>query len=181
MKAAAEEERKLAIERGDYHQGVPAITVICDAGWSKRSHKHTYNALGGVGVIFGAETGKLLHIGVRNKHCYVCVRAENQQREPRQHECFKNWRQSSQAMEADIIVEGFQQAEDKYGLRYMRLIADGDSSVYASIQEQVPVWGRHVKKMECANHACKCLRSKLEKLVADKPVYKGKGKTHKAS
>ena len=26
------------------HDGVPAVTVICDGGWSKRSHKHTYTA-----------------------------------------------------------------------------------------------------------------------------------------
>jgi len=30
MKEAGEEERQLAIERGGYHQGVPAITVILD-------------------------------------------------------------------------------------------------------------------------------------------------------
>ena len=64
MLEAGSEERRLAMERNDYHEGVPSITVICDGGW--------YNALGGVGVIFGAVTGKLLHIGVRNEHCYVC-------------------------------------------------------------------------------------------------------------
>ena len=179
MMEAAAEERRLAIERADFHQGVPAITVVCDGGWSKRSHRHTYNALGGVGVIFGAATGKLLHIGVRNKYCYVCSTAESQQRQPKEHRCFKNWTESSQAMEADIIVEGFQQAEEKYGLRYMRFIGDGDSSVYAHIQEEVPVWGCHVTKLECANHSCKCLRSSLEKLVEDKPFYKGKGRLTK--
>ena len=29
----------------------PAITVVVDGGWSKRSHKHYYNAKSGVGVI----------------------------------------------------------------------------------------------------------------------------------
>ncbi|KAJ8307596.1 hypothetical protein KUTeg_014850 [Tegillarca granosa] len=44
-----------------------AGAVICDGGWSKRSHKHTYNALGGgVAVIIVAETQKPLYIGV----CY---------------------------------------------------------------------------------------------------------------
>ncbi len=56
MKEAGQEEKRLAIQRGDYHEGVPAITVIVDAGWSKRSHKHTYNAKSGVGVIIGKET-----------------------------------------------------------------------------------------------------------------------------
>ena len=45
------EERVLAIAQGDFHNGVPAI--ILDGGWSKRSHKHSYNAKSGVGVIFG--------------------------------------------------------------------------------------------------------------------------------
>jgi hypothetical protein len=79
-------------------------------------------------------------------------------------------------MEADAIVEGFLEAESKHGLRYMRLTADGDSFVYARNQEQVPIWGSRVSKIECANHACKCLRSSLERLVSDKPEYKGKGK-----
>ena len=56
---AGQVERRLAIEKGNYHNGVPAITVVVDAGWSKRSHKHSYNANSGVGVIFGAATKAL--------------------------------------------------------------------------------------------------------------------------
>ena len=41
MEDAGKEGKLLAEERGDYHEGVPAITVIVDAGWSKHSHKHT--------------------------------------------------------------------------------------------------------------------------------------------
>ena len=29
------EEKQLAEEQNDYHQGVPAVTVIVDGGWSK--------------------------------------------------------------------------------------------------------------------------------------------------
>jgi hypothetical protein len=61
--AAGQEERRLAIERKDYHEEVPAITVITDGGWSKRTHKHSYNAAGGLAIIIGKETKKLLHIG----------------------------------------------------------------------------------------------------------------------
>ena len=162
-----------------YNIGVPSISVICDGGWSKRTHKHSYNAMGGVGVIIGAKTKKLLHIGIRNKYCYVCQHAESVGCKPKEHQCFKNWDSSSQAMEADIIVEGFLKANE-YGVRYMTIIADGDSSTYARIQEEVPVWGRHVKKGECANHVCKCLRGNLEKLVDGNPSYKGKGNLTKA-
>ena len=39
---AGEEEKNLAVERKDFFQGVPSITVVIDGGWSKRSHKHSY-------------------------------------------------------------------------------------------------------------------------------------------
>ena len=39
--AAGKEERHLAIANDEYHCGVPAITVVVDGGWSKRSHKHS--------------------------------------------------------------------------------------------------------------------------------------------
>ena len=41
MKEAAGEEKRNAIERGSFHEGVPAIAVIVDGGWSKCSHKHS--------------------------------------------------------------------------------------------------------------------------------------------
>ena len=69
MQAAGKQERELAIHQGSFHQGIPAITVVVDAGWSKRTHKHTYNALSGVGVNFGKHMGKLLYLDVRNKFC----------------------------------------------------------------------------------------------------------------
>ena len=78
-------------------------------------------------------------------------------------------------MEPDIILEGFKQAEQVHGVRYKRFVGDGDSSVYPTLIENVLGWGRYIEKLECANHACKCYRSGLEKLVQDKPSYKGRG------
>ena len=171
MVEAGKEEKRLAEERGDYHEGVPAITVVVDGGWSKRSHRHSYNAKSGVGIIIGQATGKLLHIGVRNKYCTACTQGVPQG----QHICYKNWDESSSEMEPDIILEGFKQAEEVHGVRYKRFVGDGDSSVYPTLIENVPGWGRYIEKLECANHACKCYRSGLEKLVQDKPAYKGRG------
>lgn len=174
--AAGREERRLAIERGDYHEGIPAITVVGDGGWSKRTHKHSYNALGGVAIIVGAVTGRLLFIGIRNKTCQTCTRAEGRGEEPPQHECFQNWNESSCAMENDIIVEGFLKAEEMHKVRYMRYIGDGDSSVLANLRERGPSWclrGTGVQKLECANHVCKGIRGKLEKLVTENSHFKG--------
>ena len=165
MLKAGAEERRIAIEKGVFHQGIRAITVVCDEGWSKRTHKHMYNASGGVAVIFGAETKKLLYIGVRNRYCNICRRAQNNETEPREHKCFVNWTESSQAMEADIIFSGFLEAESSHCVRYIEVIANGDSSIFNTLQESVPVWGRDITKLEYANHICKCVRSNLENLV----------------
>lgn len=49
MKAAGDEERKLAIQSGSvYSDGIPLITVVADAQWSKRSYRTKYDAFSGV-------------------------------------------------------------------------------------------------------------------------------------
>ena len=172
---AGQKERQLAIEQGNYHNRVPAITVVVDAGWSKRSRKHSYNANSGVGVIFGAATKALLFIGIRNKYCSVCaISSRNNVVPVPQHKCYHNWSSSSCSMEADIILEGFRQSENMHGLRYLWMIGDGDSSVYHSVVTGVPSYGRDITKVECANHAVKCYRNRLEALCIDKPQYCGK-------
>ena len=156
----------------DYHEGVPA-TVIVDGGWSKRSHRHSYNAKSGVHVciVIGKETRKLLYIEVRNKYCTACTQGISQEN----HVCFQNWENSSCEMESNIILEGFQQAERVHRVRYVRFIGDGDSSVYSTLIQGVSGWGWPIKKLECANHAYKCYRSALEGIVVANPSFKGQG------
>lgn len=49
MEAAANEEKKLAIERGDVgNDGVPLLTVVVDGSWAKRSYRTNYSSLSGV-------------------------------------------------------------------------------------------------------------------------------------
>ena len=177
MKLAGEEEKAIAINKKKYDQGIPAITVIVDGGWSKRTHKHSYNAKSGVGIIIGKETGKILFMGVRNKYCAVCSNGTDNN--PRNHHCFLNWNGSSSAMEADIILEGFRKCYEQHGVRYIEFIGDGDSSVYPTLISSLP-WGFAIKKLECANHAVKCYRTALENLVNNNPNYKGKGKLTEA-
>ena len=174
MEKIATEERENAISIDSFHQGVPAITVVVDGGWSKRSHKHSYNAKSGVAVIFGKHSKKLLCLGVRNKFCSVCAISNNKLREIPAHSCYKNWNGSSAAMESDMIAEGLRLSEKMYNLRYMFVIGDGDSSVMAAIRQSVP-YGVFVTKIECANHACKAYRSRLEALAKDNPHFRGRG------
>ena len=62
-----------------------------------------------------------------------------------------------------------------HGLRYMKFIGDGDSSVHYNIIASVP-YGRHVEKIECANHAVKFYHSRLANIVKDDPSFGGSGK-----
>lgn len=77
-------------------------------------------------------------------------------------------------MESDIVAEGFRLSESTHGIRYLRVVGDGDSSVMASIRQSVS-YGIFVEKIECANHAVKGYRSRLEALAKDHPQYRGKG------
>ena len=86
MVKAGEEEREIAITKKETFEGVPAIGVTVDGGWSKRSHKHSYNAKSGVAVIIGNTTRKLLYLGVRNKYCSICAVALNKGIEPKKHQ-----------------------------------------------------------------------------------------------
>ena len=70
--SAGKEELQYAIANNTFFKDVAVCTVMVDAGWSKRSHKHLYNANSGVGVIFGSHSKKHLYIGIRIKYCYTC-------------------------------------------------------------------------------------------------------------
>lgn len=165
MKEAAEEEKKIAIAANNVDaDGVPYNVVIVDGGWSHRSYGHGYSANSGVAVIIGKATKKLLFLGVRNKYCSICACAEASKVTIPEHICFLNWRGSSPAMEADIIVEGFRLSEEMYNLRYKSYVGDGDSSVQKNIIDKVS-YGRHVTKIECANHLVKNVTKKLFKVA----------------
>ncbi|CAH1375544.1 unnamed protein product, partial [Tenebrio molitor] len=177
MDAAGKEEYKIAREKGDVDQdGVAHITVFLDGGWSKRSYGHNYNAASGVAVIIGKSTGKVLYVGVRNKYCCCCARAENKNETVKEHTCFKNWTGSSGSMEQDIIVEGFNISEEMHHLRYKRFIADGDATVHANIQKRVSYGSEainhkfchfKVTKIECTNHCIKNYGKNLHKMKTD--------------
>ena len=114
-----------------------------------------------LGVIFGAAT----------KYCSVCAISEQKNSPPPSHQCYRNWSGTSCAMEANIIAEGFQLSEQLHGVQYLWFIGDGDSSVYHAVVTGVPSYGRCVQKVECANHAIKCYRNRLEALCKNHQGY----------
>ena len=58
-----------------------------------------------------------MHIGICNKYCMGCMQSEGSEdsethSSTKCHVCYKNWSDSSSPMEVDIILKGFEQAEN---------------------------------------------------------------------
>ncbi|XP_064480411.1 uncharacterized protein LOC135393960 [Ornithodoros turicata] len=168
IRKAGIEEARLAREAGDVDaDGFPIITVVADGAWCKRSYKNKYDALSGLAVIVGYRTKKVLFLGVRNKFCTLCASSKAGS-SPKKHLCFKNWDSSSTSMEKDIVVEGFRRSIELHGVKYLQLIADGDSSTYKSILEAAPYQHQVVQKVECRNHLLRNYVSRLRDVALAK-------------
>ena len=84
-----------------------------DAGWSKRTHKHAYNALSAVGVIFWTKIGLL--------ECTKQVLFYLQKHPTKAHKCCKNWSgTSSSSVESDLILEGFLATAKQHSVHYIK-------------------------------------------------------------
>lgn len=169
MIVAAQEEAAAARLRGDTHD-IPMIPVEADCCRSKRSYKNQYNALSGVATVIGHHTGKVLYIGVRNKYCGICARANKKEQQPAAHKCSKNHVGSSSSMEPTILVEGFKSSVSNRKLIYNILIADGDASTYKNILESRPYPGVLIQKIECTNHLLRNYNGKNVTLKTDTSI-----------
>jgi hypothetical protein len=71
---AGKPEKPLALTHDDVTKdGPPFITVVVDGGWSHRNYGHRYASNSGVACVIDVKTKKLLHLGVRNKYCAMCM------------------------------------------------------------------------------------------------------------
>ncbi|GBP42947.1 hypothetical protein EVAR_96444_1 [Eumeta japonica] len=152
MEEAAGREYDAAIAEGRVKDGIPVIDVYVDGAWCTRSYGNNYRALSGVAAIVGRRFGEVLFIGVKNKYCLICARAEKKGETPKEHVCYKNYEGSSSGMEAAIICEGFMKSIEMYGLIYGNVIGDGDSSTYSKIVAANP-YPNHVKQNDYGESA----------------------------
>jgi hypothetical protein len=72
-------------------------------------------------------------------------------------------------MESDIIIEGFKRSIEMHGVKYMRLIGDGDSSISKKLCEIRPYGScSMVEKIECTNHLLRNFSKHLRELATRK-------------
>lgn len=67
-------------------------------------------------------------------------------------------------METDIIAEGFKTSVLVHGLKYLKMVGDGDSSVYRRLLQIKPYGNKLVEKVECRNHLLRNFSSKLREI-----------------
>ena len=175
---AGQLEKQLALENNEIINGIPYITVVADGSWTKRSYGNAYDSLSGVGAIIGYRTRKVLFVGIRNKYCTVCDMAERNGLEPHSHKCYKNFDRTAPSISMkSAIVKGFKNSLNMHGLIYKTLIADGDSSVYQSIKNNVPCREDMVTvtKIECTYYLLRNFCKKLKVIaqtIQPKPYKK---------
>ena len=176
--------------------GILDCDVSFDGSWQKRGHKSHI----GTASVICCFTGFVLDFHVLSNHCKHCTIAQNKRNRgkmteeayedwKRNHtECDKNFDGESAAMEAEAAVVLWSRSVEHFGLRYIVLVGDGDSSAYKSVTSMnngSGPYGRSkpVEKQECINHVGKRLGSRLRKLRNDmweEKTYKsGKKYKHK--
>lgn len=175
MIAAGQEEKRLAVLNGEVDKdGWPLITVVADGSWAKRSYKSGFSSASGAGCIVGLRTKKVLFLGVRNSYCCVCARSQKLNVDVTEHRCFKNWHDSANAMEADIIAEGFAKSIDMHGVKYNKLVGNGDSSIMKKLILSKPYGPDFIiSKIECKNHLLRNFCNKLKALGKKTNNHKG--------
>jgi len=65
----------------------------------------------------------VLFVGIRNRFCIICSRAETKNEIPGIHTCFLNWKKAATGIEADGIAEGFLKSVELHKLKFNKLIS----------------------------------------------------------
>lgn len=134
------------------------IKASLDGSWASRSYGTRYSSASGCGVIVGEKTGKIIHVGCRNKRCSICTRNSRTNKKSA-HKCYRNYAGSSGGMEPDIMIKGFQEL-DKKGVWVTTLTTDGDSTTVMRVKNSVR-YGPSIEHQLCCNHTCKNMGKKL--------------------
>lgn len=157
MRKAAETEYSLAEDHGDV---VRDCDLSLDGTYMTRGHTSNIGTTTGVGL----ETGKVLDVGTKSKICKSCEYWEKQdpnsdkfRRWQARHagKCKNNHQGSSGGMEGEIAKDIFCRSVEKYNLRYVNFIGDGDTNSFKKTFEARPYGDLDIKKIECVGHVQK--------------------------
>lgn len=157
------------------------IAVSGDGTWRKRGFSSSYGVVTAMSTI----TGKALDCEVMSKECKQCVQWMGKERSPEseewweqhQHQCHANFEGSSGSMNATGLLNIFQRSIEKYGIRYVEFLGDGDSKAHKLLLQEAVYGNVEVQKLECVGHVQKRLGSRLRSLkkrLGKTPLEDGK-------
>jgi hypothetical protein len=118
------------------------------------------------GAVYGENSKKILHFGVKNKLCTICVAnvKKPQHKKNLTHECFVNFGNgSSGSMEPLVAVEAVNSSKKEHNLIYSTFITDGDASTPAAITANGE-YGCEIKHLKCSIHSMKAFKRLLFKV-----------------
>jgi hypothetical protein len=159
MRKNGEEERRLAIERGDVVDNVPWICVKFDGGYSKKCSRR-YDGRTCVVAVFGVVTNKLLAVMVKNLDCSICDTTPDGV-EPKNHVCSKSGDKHMKNLEGDLIVEAFKQSMEKHGVQYRQYVSDCDLNIEKALKTFVPY---PTEKHDDVIHTLRAYKNKVNKV-----------------
>lgn len=133
------------------------ISAGFDSTWQRRDHQ----SLNGVVTCTSIDSGQIMDIEVFSKFC-LCL-------DKKKHDgfCSANHQGSSGSMEGAGIKQIFLRSEEKYNVRYVSYLGDGDSNSFESIVALNPYGDTKIQKLECINHVSKRMGGRLRRLKMD--------------
>ena len=144
MKSILKIHRETVIKNNDKSDdGCVSADVSFEGSWHRRGYKSNF----GIGAIVQGDTGLVLDYKTASKYCQMCTMKRYQMETGKithgeyiqwlethlDCDCDDNFEGSSGAMEAHTAVQMWGRSE-KYNLRYVNMLSDGDSSAYTSVK-----------------------------------------------
>ena len=162
--------RRLQEERGQDPPGDTAVTF--DGTWMRRGHTSLHGAV----TAIAWPIGQVLDFEVYSTFCHTCsqqrvalgagklTQAEFDEQQAA-HNCSVTSTGSSGAMEVQRAVDLWTRSEEKYNLRYVTFIGDGDCKGYQAVANSSPYGTEcEVEKEECVGHVQKRVGTRLRDL-----------------
>ena len=185
MENAAQEVWDIVNPNADTNDIVDSDICI-DGSWQKRGH----HSLNGVVTGISRENKKVFNVQVFSRFCHSCSKWESQKGTPEYekwkvaHTCSKNHSGSAGSMESKGAINIFSKLIEKYNLRYVHYIGDGDTESYKKVVGAKLYGDFTPQKLECVGHVQKRLGARLRKLrnekkheiLSDRKKISGKGR-----
>ncbi|XP_066599703.1 uncharacterized protein [Prorops nasuta] len=157
------------------------LTVSGNGTWKKRG----FSSLFGVSTLIGKYTGKVLDTMVMSSFCGVCNFWKKKKTtdpiaydlwyEAHQDQCDANPSGSSGKMEINAITQMFSRSLNKYGVKYLTYIGDGDSKTFNGIINAAPYEENTIVEKECVGHVEKRMGTRLRNAKKSNEEIGGEG------